>query len=177
MTVCGILIERYCFKMFELLRISQYLAAPFSHCKPWLTTRSTMSFISSDMRLCPWTLLHLPLFCLCTLPPSILTPLLPLVCWPWSFSGCSSIIRICNSCVVLGLYVFQMKVHEMHLWGISKNWFIIGWSILSLLVKVKIHLHNSWKIYKNLIEMCRKYSWQFMTTRSTILNVMIYTKN
>ncbi len=40
-TVCGILIERDCFKMFELLRIrsiSQFLAAPFSHCKPWLTT-------------------------------------------------------------------------------------------------------------------------------------------
>ncbi len=34
-TVCGILIERDCFKMFELLRIwliSQYLAAHFSHC-------------------------------------------------------------------------------------------------------------------------------------------------
>ncbi len=36
-TVCGILIERDFFEMFELLRIwsiSQYLAAPFSHCKP-----------------------------------------------------------------------------------------------------------------------------------------------
>ncbi len=36
-TVCGILIERDCFKMFELLRIwsiSQFLAAPFSHSKP-----------------------------------------------------------------------------------------------------------------------------------------------
>ncbi len=35
-TLCGILIERDCFEMFELLRIrsiSQYLAAPFSHCK------------------------------------------------------------------------------------------------------------------------------------------------
>ncbi len=35
-TVCGILIERDCFKMFELLRIwsiSQYLAVPFNHCK------------------------------------------------------------------------------------------------------------------------------------------------
>ncbi len=35
-TVCGILIERDCFEMFELLRIwliSQYLAARFSHCK------------------------------------------------------------------------------------------------------------------------------------------------
>ncbi len=35
-TVCGILIERDCLEMFELLRtwsISQYLAAPFSNCK------------------------------------------------------------------------------------------------------------------------------------------------
>ncbi len=35
-TVCGILIERVCFEMFKLLRIcsiSQYLAAPFIHCK------------------------------------------------------------------------------------------------------------------------------------------------
>ncbi len=35
-TICGILIERDCFEMFELLRIwsiSQYLATPFSHCK------------------------------------------------------------------------------------------------------------------------------------------------
>ncbi len=30
------------FKMFELMRISQYLAAPFSHCKPWLRTWSTI---------------------------------------------------------------------------------------------------------------------------------------
>ncbi len=88
-TVSGILIERDCFKMFELLRIwsiSQYLANPFSHCKPWLITWSTIvSLILSDMRLCPWPLLPLPLFCLCTLPPCILPPLLSLVYWPWSF--------------------------------------------------------------------------------------------
>ncbi len=126
-TVSGILIERECFKMFELLRIwsiFQYLAALFSHCKPWLTAWSTIvALISSDMRLCPLPLLPLPLFCLCTLP-CILTALLPLVCWPWSFSGCSPIVRICNSCVVLCLYAFQLKVHEMHLWAISENWFI-----------------------------------------------------
>ncbi len=60
-------------KMFELLRIwsiSQFLAAPFSHCKAMID-----NIISSDMRLCPWPLLPLPLFCLCTLP-CILTPLL-----------------------------------------------------------------------------------------------------
>ncbi len=33
-------------------------------------------------------------------------------------------------------------------WGISENWFINGWSTFSSLVKVKIHLHNSWQIYK-----------------------------
>ncbi len=95
----------------------------------------------------------------------------------WSFSGCSSTVRMCNYCVVLCLYAFQMKVHEMHLWAISKKWFIIGWFIFSSLVKLKIHLHNSWQIYKNLIEMCRKFAWQFMTTRSTILNLMTYTMN
>ncbi len=57
-TVCGILIERDCFKMFELLRIwsiSQFLAAPFSHCKAMID-----NIISSDMCLCPWPLLPLP---------------------------------------------------------------------------------------------------------------------
>ncbi len=103
-TVCGILIERDCFKMFELLRIwsiSQFLAAPFSHCKAMID-----NIISSEMHFCPWPLLPLPLFCLCTLP-CILTPLLPLSCWPWSFSGCSSIVRICNFCVVLCLYMLS----------------------------------------------------------------------
>ncbi len=162
-TVSGILIERNWFKMFELLRISQYLATPFSHCKPLLTTWSTtVALISSDMHLCSWPLLPLPLFCLCTFPPCILTPLLPLVCWPWSFSVCSSIVRICNSCVVLCLYAFQMKVHEMHLWAISNNWFIIGWFIFSSLVKVKIHLHNLWYIYKksNVQKICFDSLWQ-----------------
>ncbi len=46
------------------------------------------------------------------------------------------------------IYAFQLKVHEMHLWAISENWFVIGWSIFSSLVKVEIHLHNSWQIYK-----------------------------
>ncbi len=104
-TVCGILIERDCFKMFELLRIwsiSQFLAAPFSHCKAMID-----NIISSDMHFCPWPLLPLPLFCLCTLPLCILTPLLPLGCWLWSISGCSSIVRICNFCVVLCLYMLS----------------------------------------------------------------------
>ncbi len=99
----GYLLKETVFKMFELLRIwsiSQFLAAPFSHCKAMID-----NIISSDMHFCHWPLL--PLFCLCTLP-CILTPLLPLSCtWPWSFSECSSIVRICNSCVVLCLYMLS----------------------------------------------------------------------
>ncbi len=117
------------------------------HCKPWLTTWSTIvALISSEMHLCHWPLMPFPLFCLCTLPPCILTPLLPLCCWPWSFPGCSSIVRICNPCVVLCLYAYQIKIHEMHLWAISENWFIIGWSTFSSLVKVKIHMTNLQKV-------------------------------
>ncbi len=112
---------------------------------PWLTTWSTIvAPILSDIRLCPWPL---PLFCL--FPPCILTPLLPLGSWPWSFPGCSSIFMIFYLlCCPLSIYAFQLKVHEMHLWAISENWFIICWSIFSSLVKVKIHLHNLWQIYK-----------------------------
>ncbi len=97
-------------EMFELLRIrsiSQYLAAPFSHCKVMIDNMFHNSGPYFIWGLCLWPLLLLPLFYLCTLPPCILTPLLPLVCWPWSFSGCSSIVRICNSCVVLCLYMLS----------------------------------------------------------------------
>ncbi len=53
----------------------------------------------------------LSLFCLFLCPSWILTPLLPLVCWPWSFSGCSSTVRICNSCVFLSVYIcFPIEV-------------------------------------------------------------------
>ncbi len=51
------------------------------------------------------------------------------------------------SCCPLSIYAFQLKFHEMYLWAISENWFVIGWSIFSSLVKVKIHLNNSWQIY------------------------------
>ncbi len=76
--------------------------------RPWLTTWSSIdALISSEMRLCSWPLLRLPLFCLCTLPSWILTLLLPLVCWPWWFFGWSFTVRICNSCVVLCLYMLS----------------------------------------------------------------------
>ncbi len=139
------------------------------------TWSTIVALFSSDMRLCPWPLLPLPLFCLCALPPCILTPLLPLGCWPWSFPGCSSIVRICNSCVVLCLYMlsnwrfmrctFQksdlslIDLHSLHWWKLRFTCTIHG------------------KFTKSLIEMCRKYAWQFMTTRSTILHLMTYTMN
>ncbi len=94
-TVCEILIEKGCFKMFQLMRIwsiSQYLAV-----RSWLTTLFHLRYTS---------VLGLFCFFLCTLP-CILTPLLPLGCWPWWFSGCSSIVRVCNSCVVLCLYMLS----------------------------------------------------------------------
>ncbi len=88
------MIERDCFEMFELLRIwsiSQYLAAPFSHCKAmidnmvhnsgpyfiWYAPLSLAYSVSSSV-LPLYTstmytpLLPLPLFCLCTLPPCTL---------------------------------------------------------------------------------------------------------
>jgi len=119
--------------LYVMIRsISQYLQSRLCHCKanivhncgPYFIWYASMSLASSSV---------LPL-----------TPLLPLSCWPWLFPGCSSIVRICNSC----LYAFQLKVHEMHLWAISENWFIIDWSTFSSLMKFKIHLHNSWPIYK-----------------------------
>ncbi len=56
-TECGILIERDRFKMFELLRIwliSQYLAAPFSHCKVMIDNMVDSSG--------PYFIWHAPLF-------------------------------------------------------------------------------------------------------------------
>ncbi len=129
--------------IFEDMVDLQYLAVPFNYCKTMWST--TVALLSSDMLLCSWSVLPLPLFWLCTLPPCIL----PLVCWPWSLSGCSSTVRMCYSCVFLCLYMLsRQEIHEMHLWAISENWYIIDWFIFSLLVKVKIHLHNSWQIYK-----------------------------
>ncbi len=88
-----------------------------------------------------------------------------------------STVRICNSCVVLCLYAFQLKVDEMHLWAITENWFVIGWSIFSSLVKVKIHLIHA-KFIKSLIEMCRKYAWQYDNyVNHFAFTAMTYTMN
>ncbi len=96
-------------------------------------------------------------------------------CWPWSFPGCSSVFMMFYLlCCPLSIYAFQLKVHEMHLWAISENWFIICWSIFSSLVKWRFTCTIHGKFTRSLIEMCRKYVWQFMTTRSTILHWMTY---
>ncbi len=116
--------------------------------RPWLTAWSTtVALISSDMHLCPWPLLPLPLFCICTLPPCILPPLLPLGCWPWWFPGCSSIVRICNSCVVLCLYMLSNWRFMRCTFELFQRTGLYG-LIYILLVQVKIHLDNSWQIYK-----------------------------
>ncbi len=83
-----------CFNYWEYGRSPNIYLHPSVIVRPWLTTWSTIPLISSVMCLCSWPLLPLPLFCLCTLPPFILTPRLPLSCWPWWFSGCSSIVRM-----------------------------------------------------------------------------------
>ncbi len=63
-TVCSIFTERDCFEMFELLMIwSISQSAPFSHCKAMIDKMVQVVLILSDMPLCPWSLLPLPLFC------------------------------------------------------------------------------------------------------------------
>ncbi len=123
--------------LYVMIRsISHISNSRLSHCKANIV--HNCGPYSSDMQLC------LGLFlCFASVHfHAILTLSSSSSCWPWLFPGCSSIVRICNSC----LYAFQLKVHEMHLWAISENWFIIDWSTFSSLMKVKIHLHNSWPI-------------------------------
>lgn len=73
--------------------------------RPWLRTWSTIvALISWGTCLCPWPLLPLPLFCLPTLPPRSLTPLLLPGCWPCSFPCCSSIVRNRNT-VLCSVYI------------------------------------------------------------------------
>lgn len=57
-----------------------------------------------------------------------------------------SLSEIVTLCCALSIYASQMKLYEMHLWGILQNWLIIGWSnnfTFSSLVKFKIYLRNS----------------------------------
>ncbi len=104
--VCHISFQKYKFKHYcmwdidwkrlfqnvwiiEDMVISQFLAAPFSHCKAMID-----NIISSDMCLCPWPLLPLPLFCLY---PSTMHP----------YSSSSSRL--------LTLMVFWMFIHRQNL--------------------------------------------------------------
>ncbi len=135
--------------MVDLPILSCTLQPASAIVRPWLTAWSTIvALISSDMRLCPWPLLPLPLFCLCTLPSCILTPLLPLGCWPWSFPGCSSLSEYVT--LVLSSVYICFPIEGS--WDAPLSYFrelvYTGWSIFSSLVKVKIHLDNSWQIYK-----------------------------
>ncbi len=133
--------------------------------RPWLTTWSTIvALISSDMRLCPWALLPLPLFCLCTLPRCILTPLLPLGCWPWSFSGCSSIIRICYFCVVPLFICFPIEGS----WDAHLNYFrepVYNWLIYILFISesqdsLAQFMANLQKVVKKCVENMLDSLWQ-----------------
>ncbi len=104
--VCGILIERDRFKMFELLRIwyiSQYLAAPFSHCKIMIDNMVDSSG--------PYFIWHASLFllfclflCFASVPfnhASLLLFFLSAVD-PDYFLDVHD--RICNSCTILCLH-------------------------------------------------------------------------
>ncbi len=102
---------------------------PSAIVRPRLTKWSTIVvLISSDMLLCPWSLQPLPLFChfhasfllffLSSADPDRFLDVHPSSEF---FTFVLSSVYIC----------FQLKVHEMHLWAISDNWFIIGWSTFS----------------------------------------------
>ncbi len=100
-TVCGILFEIDCFEIFKLLRIlsiSQYLAAPFSHCRAIIDNMvHNSSPFSSDMLLCTWPEAS-------TASSSVL-PLYPSTVHPYSSS----------SSQLLTLIVFWMFIHCQNL--------------------------------------------------------------
>ncbi len=158
-TVCGILIERVDLPIFVCsLRPASAIV------RPWLTAWSTtVALISSDMCLC----LGL------SASSSVLPLYASLLLFFLSSGDPDRFLDVhpsseCVTLVLSSVYMFSnWRVHEMHLnsfipsrfvfvtytiilnlWAISENWNIIGWSIFSSLVKVKIHLHNSWQIYK-----------------------------
>ncbi len=98
-TACGILIERDCFEMFELLRIwliSQYLAAPFSHCKAMIDNMVQNSG--------PYFIWYAPLSLVSSASSSVL-PLHPSIMNPYSSS----------SSQLLTLIVSWMFIHRQNL--------------------------------------------------------------
>ncbi len=111
--------------------ISQYLAAPFSHCKAmidnmlhnsvpyfiWYAPLSLTSSSSSSVYLCTHPciltpLLPLPLFYLCTLP-----------CNPYSSSSSSSVLPLYHPCILTPLLLFLCftSVPSMHPYSSSSS--------------------------------------------------------
>ncbi len=138
-TVRGILVVRDCFKMFQLLRIwsiSQYLSATrLSHCKATID-----SMIHNSGSYFIWYIASVLGF-FCTLPPSILSPLLPLGCWPWCFLEVHPLSE-CLALVLSSVYIcFPIEGWCYFHARFSYFWEVVytGWSILSSLVKVKIN--------------------------------------
>ncbi len=99
--------------------------------------------------ICPWPL---PSVCLWNLSPCILTPLLLLGCWPWSFSGCSSIVRMYNSFVVSCLYMLSH-------WRFMRCTFELfqrtGLSLIDLLFISENQYSPEWKLFM----MCKVTRW------------------
>ncbi len=144
----------------------------------WLTAWSTtVALISSDMRLCPWPLLPLPLFASVPFHHASLLLFFLSAADPDRFLD----VHPLSEFVTLVLSSVYICFPIEGSWDAPLSYFrelvYKGWSIFSSLVKVKIHLDNSCKFTKSLKEMCRKYAWQFMTTSSTILHLMTYTMN
>ncbi len=151
--VCGILIERHCFKIFELLirSISQYLAATFSYFKAMIDNM----VLNSD----PYLIWYAPL---ASSASSSVLPLYPsslLLFFLSADSGCSSTVRMSNSCVLLCIYAFQWKVHEMHLCAISDNWFIMK----RMQINDKPVLWNSSKVHLFLCYIFCTVHWADLT--------------
>ncbi len=153
-------LERDGFEMFELLRIwsiSQYLVALFIHRKAMIDNMVHNSGPLFNL-ICTSVLdLSSSLFCHCTLA-CILTPLLSsrlltlIIFW----------LFIQSEFVTLVLSSVHICFSTEGSWDAPLSyfidWYILGRSIFSSLVKVKIHMHNSWQ--KKCVENMLGSWWQ-----------------
>ncbi len=94
--VCGILIEREMFELLRIWSITQYLAAPFSHCKAMIDNTVHNSG--------PYLIWYAPLSLASSASSSVL-PLYPSTMHPYSSS----------SSRLLTLIVFWMFIHHQNL--------------------------------------------------------------
>ncbi len=131
----GILIERDRFEMFELLRIwsiSQYLAAPFSHCNamidnvvhnsgPYFIWYAPLSSSASSSILPLYPSMH---------PYSSSSSRLLTLIVSWMFIHCQNLWLLCCP---LSIYAFQLKVHEMHLLSYFRE-LVCHWLIYILFI-------------------------------------------